>query len=49
LLIKKKLNKALEGNNVVRDAILNDVEFAKFMQLPLEIEMHNKFWKNLIT
>ncbi|MDI6643825.1 MAG: hypothetical protein QME14_02110 [Methanobacteriaceae archaeon] len=39
---EKGLNKALEGKIVVRDAILHDVEFAKFMHLPLEIEMHNK-------
>ncbi|MGC9517154.1 MAG: hypothetical protein ACP5C3_05590 [Methanomicrobiales archaeon] len=39
---EKGLNKALEGNMVVRDAILQDVEFAKFMHLPVEIEMHQE-------
>jgi len=42
---EKGLNNALDGSMVVRDAILQDVEFAKLMHLPLEVEMHQKILK----
>lgn len=42
---EKGLNQALQGDVVVRDALIADLEFAKFMHLPLEVEMHTKILK----
>lgn len=39
---EKGLNKAMEGDIVVREAIISDEIFAEFMHLPLEVEKQQK-------
>lgn len=42
---EKGLNRVLEGDMVVREGILADIEFARFMHLPLEVEKQEKILK----